>query len=179
MSKQEAAMNKNRLAKTENVTGIRKMLEGQGFVVALEMQGLTVAEVTGLRGKVRAAEAGLKVTKNTLTRLAVKDTPFENLTPFIKGPTALAWAQDPVGISRVLAEFARGNGNLKLKGSNLNGALLDAAATAKLATLPSLDELRARIVGMLVTPATRLAVILQAPGAQIARVLSARAEKEG
>lgn len=170
-------MNKNRTLKTETVEGFRSALAGQEFAVVVQALGLTVAEVSKLRGQIRAAGAGYRVVKNTLARIALKGTPFEGLTQLMKGPTAIAYAKDPVAIAKVLVDFSKTNQKLKLIGANLNGQMLDANAVKTLATLPSLNELRARLVGMLQTPATRLAVLLKAPAGQIARVLSAKAKK--
>lgn len=170
-------MNKNRTLKTETVESLSGALKDQNFAVVVEATGLTVGEVTGLRNKIRAVGASYRVTKNTLARLAVKGTAFEGLTALLKGPTALAFSKDPVGIAKVLAEFAKGNNKLKIIGANLNGQMLDAKATNTLATLPSLDELRAKIVGMIQTPATRIAGVLQAPAGQLARVLAAKAKQ--
>lgn len=170
--------NKNRALKEETVTGLKNALTGQNFAVVVEATGLTVAEISGLRNKIRAAGAGYRVTKNTLARMALKGTAFENLTQFLKGPTAIAYSRDPVGVAKALADFAKGNDRLKLIAANLDGNILDAAATKTLASLPPLDVLRARIVGMISTPATRLAVLAAAPAAQIARVLAAKARQE-
>ncbi len=170
-------MNKNRTLKTETVESFQKALGGQEFAVVVQASGLTVAEVSKLRGLIRAAGASYRVVKNTLARIALKGTTFEGLTPLMKGPTAIAYAKDPVAVAKVLVDFAKTNQKLKLVGANLNGQMLDANATKTLATLPSINELRAKIVGMLQTPATRMAVLLKAPAGQIARVLSAKASK--
>lgn len=172
-------MNKNRALKEAAVTGLRTALDGQNFAVVVEATGLTVAEISGLRGKIRAVGAGYRVTKNTLARMALKGTPFENLVQYLKGPTAIAYSKDPVGVAKALVDFAKGNERLKLIAANLDGNILDAAATRTLASLPPLNVLRARIVAMISTPATRLAVLASAPAAQIARVLAARARQEG
>jgi large subunit ribosomal protein L10 len=171
-------MNKNRTLKAETVESFRDALSGQEFAVVVQATGLTVAQVSKLRGQIRAAGAGYRVVKNTLARIALKGTTFEGLTPLMKGPTAIAYAKDPVAIAKVLVDFSKTNANLKPIGANLNGQMLDANAVKTLATLPSLNELRAKLVGMLQTPATRMAVLLKAPAGQIARVLSAKAKKE-
>lgn len=170
-------MNKNRALKTETVESLSGILKEQNFVVVVEASGLTVAQITGLRGKIRAAGASYRVTKNTLARLALKGTHFEGLTKLLRGPTAMAFAKDPVAVAKVLVDFAKGNDKLKVIGANLNGQMLDAKATQTLASLPSLDVLRAKIVGIIQTPATRIAGVLQAPAGQLARVLSARSKQ--
>jgi large subunit ribosomal protein L10 len=176
--KHDVKMNAQRTRKEDMVADVRKAMEGKSFTVVVESQGLTVAEVTGLRGKIRGAGASFRVVKNTLAKIALQGTKFENLIALMKGPTALAIADEPVGIAKVLADFGKTNPKLKMLGSNLNGDLLDAKSTAKLATLPSLNELRAKIVGMLQTPGTRLAVLLKAPASQLARVMAAKSKKE-
>jgi large subunit ribosomal protein L10 len=179
MTKHNVVMNEARLGKRDTVENVHQDVGSQNFVVVVNPNGLTVAEVTALRGKVRAVEGSLRVVKNTLAKIALKGTPFENLIALLKGPTALAYAKEPVSIAKALADFAKTNDKLKLLGSNLNGELLDAKQTMKLASLPSLNELRAKIVGMIQTPATRMAVLLKAPAGQIARVIAAKAKKEG
>jgi large subunit ribosomal protein L10 len=171
-------MNENRKLKTEAVDDLRGALEGQNFAIVVQATGLTVAQISTLRGKIRAVGAGYKVAKNTLARLALKGTPFEGLIQFLKGPTAIAYAKDPVGVAKALVDFAKTNEGLKVISATLDGKMLDAAATKTLASLPPLNELRARIVGMIQTPATRIAGILQAPAGQLARVIAAKAKKE-
>jgi large subunit ribosomal protein L10 len=176
--KHKIVMNKQRTKKEDTVQSVRDAMEGKSFTVVVESHGLTVSEVTGLRGQIRNAGASFRVVKNTLAKIALQGTKFENLVELMKGPTALAIADEPVGISKVLAEFSKKNAKLKMLGSNLDGNLLDAKSTAKLATLPSLNELRARLIGMIQTPATRMAVLLKAPGGQIARVIAAKSRKD-
>ena len=175
--KHEVKMNKSRTAKEDAVKSLKEAMEGKSFTIVVESQGLTVSEVTGLRAKIRAVGATYRVAKNTLVKIALKGTPFENLISMMKGPTALAIADEPVSIAKALADFGKTNPKLKMIGSNLNGELLDAKSTNKLATLPSLNELRAKLVGMIQTPATRIASILQAPGGALARVIAAKAKK--
>ena len=146
------------------------------FVIT-HQTGLTVAEVTGLRRQMRDAGASFKVTKNRLARLALKGTQFEGLSPLFTGPTAIAFSRDPVAAAKVAVEFAGGNEKLVIVGGALGTQPLDAAGVKALATMPSLNQLRATLTGMLKQPGTRIASILQAPGGQIARVLSAHAEK--
>lgn len=171
-------MNKNRTLKTETIDSLRAAIEGQNYAIVVQASGLTVAEVSSLRNKIRAVGAAYRVTKNTLARLALKGTMFEGLISVLKGPTALAFSKDPVAVSKVLVDFAKGNDRLKLISANLDGQMLDANAARQLASLPPLNELRAKIVGMLQTPATRIAGVLQAPASQLARLMSAKASKE-
>ena len=138
---------------------------------------MTVAEVTELRRQMRAAGASFKVTKNRLARLALAGTKFERLSPMFTGPTAIAYSRDPVAAAKVAVEFANKNDKLRIIGGGLGERQLDAEGVKSLATMPSLDQLRARFLGLLQTPATRIAAVLQAPGAQLARVLDAYAKK--
>jgi large subunit ribosomal protein L10 len=124
----------------------------------------------------RAAGANFKVTKNRLARRALAGTKFEPLSSMFTGPTAIAFSRDPVAAAKVAVEFANKNEKLRIIGGGLNDQQLDVAGVKSLATLPSLDELRAKIIGLLQTPATRIAAVLQAPGAQLARVLGAYAK---
>jgi Ribosomal protein L10 len=127
---------------------------------------------------VRAAGAGFKVTKNRLARRALQGTQFEGLDGLFKGPTAIAYSKDPVAAAKVVADYAKSNDKLQIIGAALGNQVLDAEGVKALATLPSLDELRAKLVGMIQTPATRIAGVLQAPGGQVARVLAAYAKKD-
>ncbi len=167
----------DRIEKEEFVTSLQKALTHAGLVVVTHAQGLTVAEVSSLRRKMRDEGASFKVTKNTLARLAVKGTKFEGIYSFLSGPTALAYSEDPIAAAKVAVKFANDNEKLKVVGACLNGELLDAAAVKRLAELPSLDELRGKLVGLLVAPAGKIARITQAPAAQLARVLNAYATK--
>ena len=125
----------------------------------------------------RESGASFKVTKNRLTRLALKGTRFEPLTDLFTGPTAIAFSEDPIAAAKVAVKFADGNDKLEIIGGGLFEEMLDPAGIKTLATLPSLDELRAKIVGMISTPATRIAGVLQAPGGQLARVVQAYASQ--
>jgi large subunit ribosomal protein L10 len=147
------------------------------MIVVTRNQGLTVAEATELRRRMRAAGATFKVAKNRLTHLALEGTRFDGIKPLLKGPTALAWAQDPVAVAKAAVEFARTNEKLVLIGGALGSRTLDATGVRALAELPSLETLRARLVGMIVSPATKVAGVLQAPGGQLARVFGALAKK--
>jgi large subunit ribosomal protein L10 len=149
-----------------------------GVVVVTHYKGLSVAEMTELRGRVRAAGAAFKVTKNKLAQRALDGTAYAPLVPLFKGPTAIAFSADVSAAPKVISEFARRNEKLQIIGGGLKGTLLDAASVKALAELPSLDELRARLVGLLNAPAGRLVGLLQAPGGQVARALAARAEQQ-
>ena len=167
----------DRTKKEKQVASLNQALSGTEAVVVTRQTGLTVAEATRLRGRMREAGASFKVTKNRLARLALKGTPFEGLAPMFTGPTAIAWSKDPVAAAKVAVEFAKTNEKLVIVGGALGTKALDVAGVNALAALPSLDELRAKLLALLQTPATRIAGILQAPAGQLARVLKAKADK--
>jgi len=170
--------NVDRNQKTELVASLHERFVETGLVVVAHNQGLTVAEITDLRTKVRNAGASFKVTKNRLTRLALAGTKFEPISNLFTGPTTIAYSKDPVAAAKVVVDFAKSNEKLVILGAGLGSNVLNAEGVKALATLPSLDELRGKILGMLQTPATRIAGVLQAPGGQIARVIAARAKKD-
>jgi len=148
-------------------------------VVVTHQTGLSVAEVTQLRRQMRSAGASYRVTKNRLVLRALEGTPFAALAPLFTGPTAIAFSQDPVAAAKAAVEYANRNTKLTIVGGGLSGQPLDPAGIRALAVLPSLDELRSKIIGLLNAPATKLAVLLQTPGGQLARVLAAHAEAGG
>ncbi len=168
----------NRTQKGEQVSSLRDIFEGNTLVVVTHYSGLSVADMNNLRGRMREAGARFKVTKNRLTRLALEGTQFSGLTNLFQGPTAIAFSTDPVAAARATADFAKSNQKLVILGAGLNQALLDQNGVKALAALPSLDELRGMLVGMLGTPATRIAGVLQAPAGQLARVVQAYSAKE-
>jgi large subunit ribosomal protein L10 len=167
----------DRTEKEKLVASLNHVLSDAVSVVITRQSGLTVAESTGLRRRMREAGAGFKVTKNRLARLALKGTPFEALSPMFTGPTAIAYSRDPVAAAKVAVEFANANEKLVIVGGALGTKALDPEGVKALATMPSLDELRGRMIGLLQAPATKIARVLQAPAGQIARVLKAHAEK--
>jgi large subunit ribosomal protein L10 len=126
----------------------------------------------------RAAGATYRVAKNRLAGLALEGTRFDGIAPMLKGPTALAWSKDPVAVAKVAVEFARINDKFTVLGGALGTQTLDAAGVKALSELPSLDALRAKLLGLLAAPATRIAGVLQAPGGQLARVLAAYAKRD-
>jgi large subunit ribosomal protein L10 len=168
----------DRTEKAAAIAALHRTLQETQLVVVTHQLGLTVAEVTVLRGKMRAAGAGFKVTKNRLARIALKGTQFEGIDDLFRGPTAIAFSRDPVAAAKVVADFAKSNDKLQIIGAGLGKQVLNVEGVKALATLPSLDQLRAQLLGLLTTPATRIAGVLQAPGGQIARVLSAYAKKD-
>lgn len=168
----------DRTQKKQWIGSLNSTLGDVGLVVVTHYSGLTVAEMTNLRVKMRQAGASFKVTKNRLTKLALQGTAYEGIADLFAGPTAIAVSADPVAAAKVVAEFAKTNDKLKILGGSLGGNSLDVEGIKALATLPSLDELRAKLVGMISTPATRIAGVLQAPAGQLARVFNAYATKD-
>lgn len=167
----------NRVEKKEWVEDMHGHYLGSEILLVVQYKGLTVAEMTRLRGRVREAGAGLKVTKNLLSKIALKGTRYEQLADLFIGPTAVAYANDPVAAAKVIADFAKDNEKLVLVGGAFGDKVLDINGIQALAKLPSLDELRATIIAMLMTPATRIAGVLQAPAGQLARVCGAYGAK--
>jgi large subunit ribosomal protein L10 len=163
----------DRAQKEAAVAGLNQTFGQVNLVIVTQQSGLTVHESMTLRRKVRDAGAGFKVTKNRLTRLALEGTKFQALQSLMTGPTALAFSEDPVAAAKVCVEFAKENEKLTIIGGALGEQLLDVSGVQALAKLPSLDELRGKLVGLLQAPATKVAGVLQAPAGQLARVISA------
>ena len=167
----------DRTQKEELVASFNDAFSEATLVVVTSQNGLSVAQSTELRREMRNAGASFKVTKNRLTRLALKGTKFEHLSDLFKGPTGIAYSDDPVAAARVAVKFADDNDKFVVLGGGLDEQALDVSAVTALAKLPSLDELRGKLVGMIQTPATRIAGVTQAPAGHLARVISARAEQ--
>ena len=166
----------DRAQKREFVANLADLLAGTAMVVVTHYQGLTVAQATDLRRRMRASGATFRVAKNRLAMLALDGTRFEGLKPMLKGPTALAWSADPVAVAKAAVDFARTNEKLVVIGGSLGTRTLGAAEVRALAELPPLDTLRARIVGLISAPAGRVVGTLQAPAGQLARVFGAYAK---
>ena len=164
--------------KTAAVAELNRTFSEVGVVVVTRNLGMTVAQSSVLRGKMRDAGATFKVSKNKLAKIALDGTDYLSLGDMLTGPVGLASSIDPVAAAKVAVEFAKTNDKFEIVGGAMGATVLDVDGVKALATMPSLDELRAKIIGLLVAPATKLATITQAPAAQIARVLSAYAEKE-
>lgn len=168
-----------RAEKAQVIDDMNALFASAGVVVVTHYKGLTVAEITDLRRKMREAGASFRVTKNRLAKRALDGTDYTGVADLFVGPTAIAYSSDPTVAPKVACEFAKKNEKLAIVGGGLGGTLLDADAVKALAELPSLDEIRAKLVGLLSTPASRLVGVLQAPGGQLARVLKAHAEAQG
>lgn len=163
----------DRSQKEELVASLHKTFSETNLVVVTQQSGMTVAEASDLRRKMLEAGASYKVTKNRLTRLALEGTKFEALKELFTGPTAIAVSADPVAAAKVAVNFAKANEKLVIVGGAMGETTLDPEAIKALATLPSLDELRGKLIGVLQAPATKVAGVVQAPAAQLARVFSA------
>ena len=166
-----------RAQKQQLVSTLHEVFANTNVVVVAHYAGLSVKQMTELRGEMKRAGATVKVAKNRLVKLALPGTPPEGMTDLFTGPTLIAYSDDPVAAPKVANNFAKGNENFVILGGAMGAEMLSADGVKALATLPSLDELRARLVGMLQTPATRLAVVTKEPAGQIARILAAHAEK--
>lgn len=168
----------DRVQKREFVAGLAQVFAETSMVVVTRNQGLTVAEATDLRRRMRAAGATFKVAKNRLATRALEGTAFVGLGPMLRGPTALAWAADPVAVAKAAVDYSKANDKLIVVGGALGTRMLDPDGVRALAELPSLDQLRAQLVGLIATPATRVAGTLQASAGQLARVFGAFARKQ-
>jgi large subunit ribosomal protein L10 len=168
----------DRSQKAEAVASLNATFNEVSVVVVTRNLGLSVAQSTDLRAKMREAGASYKVAKNRLAKLALKDTAYESLEELLSGPTALATSVDPVAAAKAAVDFAKSNDRLEIVGGSMNGELLDEAGIKALASLPSLDELRGKLVGLLNAPATKVAQVVNAPAAKLARVFGAYGAKE-
>ena len=168
----------DRAQKAAAVAELNRTFSEVGVVVVTRNLGMTVAQSTVLRNRMREAGATYKVSKNKLAAIALEGTDYGSIGSMLTGPVGLATSTDPVAAAKVAVDFAKTNDKFEIVGGAMGATALDVEGVKALATLPSLDELRAKIVGLIIAPATKLATITQAPAAQIARVLSAYAEKE-
>lgn len=167
----------DRSQKEAVVAEMNDVFTNAGVVVVAQYSGLTVAEMTEMRVKMREAGASFKVTKNRLARLALEGTDYGSLSDKLKGPVGIAFSDDPVVAPKVVTEYAKANDKLIVLGGAMGETELDADGVKSLASLPSLDELRGKLVGLVQAPATKIAGVVQAPASQLARVLSAKAEQ--
>ena len=168
----------DRAQKADAVAELKSVFSEVGVVVVTRNLGLTVAQSTALRTKMREAGASYKVAKNRLAKLALDGTDAAGIKDLFVGPTMVAYAADPVSAPKVASAFAKGNDKFVVLGGALGKTVMDAAAVKALAELPSLDELRGRLIGLIQAPATRIAGVLQAPAGQLARVFNAYATKD-
>jgi len=168
----------DRSQKAESVAALNAVFNEVGLVVVTRNLGLTVAQSTALRGKMRDAGASYKVSKNRLAKLALKDTQYEGLGEHLTGPVALAWSTDPIAAAKAAVEFAKTNDKLEIVGGAMGSTQLNADGIKALASMPSLDELRAKLIGLVNAPATKVAQLVNAPASKLARVFAAYGDKE-
>jgi large subunit ribosomal protein L10 len=167
----------NRQEKAELIETLQTTLNASSTVVVTHQVGMTVAESSDLRVKMREAGAGFKVTKNRIAKLALKGTRYEELDGMFTGPTAIGTSEDPVAAAKALVDFAKDNDKLTIIGGSMDGKTLDKAGVEALAKMPSLDELRGRLVGLIQAPAAKIARVTQAPAGKVARVIKARSDQ--
>jgi large subunit ribosomal protein L10 len=166
----------DRAAKRELVSTLNDVFKDTGVVVVAHYKGLTVAQMQKLRREMKQAGAAVKVAKNRLAKIALEGTDVASIAPLMKGPTLIAYSSDPVAAPKVAINFAKGNDKFVILGGAMGQTALNPDGVKALASLPSLDELRAKIVGLLVAPATKLAQLTNAPAAKLARVFGAYAK---
>lgn len=168
----------DRSQKAESVAALNAVFNEVGVVVVTRNLGMSVGQSTDLRTKMRDAGASYKVAKNRLAKLALKDTQYEGLEDLLTGPTALAWSTDPVAAAKAAVDFAKTNDKLEIVGGAMGSTQLDANGIKALASMPSLDQLRGTIVGLINAPATKIARVVNEPAAKLARVFGAYGAKE-
>lgn len=167
----------DRAAKKEAVAALNEVFKASNAVVVAHYAGLTVAQMQTLRRQAKQAGAAVKVAKNRLAKIALDGTDGAVIAPLLKGPTVIAYSGDPVAAPKVVSDFAKTNEKLVILGGALGSTMLDANGVKALASLPSLDELRAKLIGLIQAPATKLAQVVTAPAAKVARVVQAYASK--
>lgn len=165
----------DRAAKSELVAALHEVFKDTGVIVVAHYAGLSVAQMTEYRRRIKEVGGKVKVAKNRLAKLALKDTDASGIADLFQGPTCIAYSDDPVAAAKVAVGFAKENENLVILGGTMGTSVLDVSSVKALAELPSLDELRAKLIGLLNAPATKIARTLKEPGAQLARVIHAKA----
>jgi large subunit ribosomal protein L10 len=168
----------DKAGKKELVSTLNTAFQDTGSIVVAHYSGLTVAQMQRLRREMKKSGATVKVAKNRLVRIALEGTDIASIGPLMKGPTILAYAKDPVAAPKVAIDFAKANDKLVILGGAMGRTALDANGVKALATMPSLDELRGKLVGLIVAPATKLAQLANAPAAKLARVFGAYAKRD-
>jgi large subunit ribosomal protein L10 len=168
----------DRATKKEFVTTLNGILKGANVVVVAHYSGLTVPQMQKLRRQMQEAGGHVKVAKNRLAKIALEGTDAAVVAPLLRGPTLIAYSGDPVAAPKVATDFAKTNDKLVILGGAMGKTALDPNGVKALASLPSLDELRARIVGLIQAPATKIARVVSAPASKLARVVQAYAEKD-
>jgi large subunit ribosomal protein L10 len=163
--------------KHEFVNQLEEVYKRSNSVIVTHYHGLTVSQITLLRRSLKAKGAGFKVVKNTLSKIAASKAGIDVISHLLNGPTAVAYSEDPVEVAKIVVSFAKTNEALKIIGGLVNDQVLDANSIQQLAKLPSLNELRGKIIGVLQAPATKVVGVLQAPITKIVRVLKLYADK--
>ncbi|RPH02180.1 MAG: 50S ribosomal protein L10 [Candidatus Pelagibacter sp. TMED153] len=167
----------SKIAKKNYVEEMKKNFTSNDSVMIAQYQGLNVNELDELRKELRDKGILFKITKNRITKIAIKDTPVKDLEKYFTGPTAAAISSDPISTAKILTKFAKSHDKLKIVAGFMDGKVLDQKEVAIIATLPSLEEARAKIVGILASPAQKLVSILLAPGSKIAILTRAKSLK--
>jgi large subunit ribosomal protein L10 len=168
----------DRAGKAESLEMLKGIFAEAGVVIVAQYSGLTVAEMTSLRGKLHPTQSKLKVVKNRIAKIALDGKGGDVAADMFKGPVAIAFSSDPAGAAKAAVDFAKSNDKFILLGAIMGDVVLDQEGLKALATLPSLDELRGKLIGLIQAPATKVAGVLQAPAGQLARVLKAHADKQ-
>ncbi len=166
-----------RAEKKELVATLNRVFKTTGVIVVAHNKGLTVNQVNDLRGKMAKAGATIKVAKNRLAKIALDGTDAKGISELFVGPTMVAYGMDPVSAPKVAADFAKINEKFVVLGGALGKTIMDANGVKALAELPSLDQLRGKLIGLIQAPATKIAGVLAAPAGQLARVFNAYATK--
>ena len=167
----------DRAAKAESIDELSGLFKAAQVVVVAHYSGLSVAQMQNLRKQMKGAGAEVKVAKNRLAKIALKDTDAAVIAPLLKGPTVIAYSGDPVAAPKVAVDFAKANEKFVILGGSMGKTALNPDGVKALASLPSLDELRAKLVGLIQAPATKIAQLVNAPAAKVARVVQAYASK--
>jgi large subunit ribosomal protein L10 len=167
----------DRAAKKESVAEMSEVFKASSVVVVAHYAGLTVAQMQTLRRQMKQAGASVKVAKNRLAKIALEGTDVAAIAPLLKGPTVIAYSGDPVAAPKVANDFAKANEKFVILGGAMGKTALNPDGVKALAALPSLDELRAKLVGLIQAPATKIAQVVNAPAAKVARVIQAYANK--
>ena len=168
----------SRAKKQDEIEAMKTRFADSNLIVVARNEGLTVAQITALRDELRENGASFKIIKNSLAKIAAKGTAYEAMTDMFTGPVGIAYSQDPVAAAKVTQKFAKDNEKLVIIGGSMGAQILDQAGVEQLSKLPSLDELRGKIIGVIQAPATKLAGVIQAPAGQLARVVGAYGAKE-
>lgn len=168
----------DRSQKADSVAQLNAVFNEVGVVVVTRNLGMSVAQSSELRSKIRDAGASYKVAKNRLAKIAIADTDYVGIGDFLTGPTAIATSVDPVAAAKAVVEFAKTTDKIEIVGGAMGSQVLDAEGVKALASMPSLDELRAKLIGLVQAPATKIAQLSTAPAAKLARVFGAYATKD-